>query len=280
MYSQVQNVEIYEFFDDVEYYIKIAKNAEGNVELSKPDCIAALSAFEGKCDSFVKSSRTYITDEIGAKRICEQFIKLYYSLKDNNKCINKGDFDYNKCSKFLNYWINFKLRKSIKNGDSTFCNVYGHLDGQLTGNEKYNIYLGFIDDIDKDDLYKMNILYNLYVNYSELKTIINTTPQQLKRSLLPFSTECCTYYIQAKYICNDDNNKESMFCQKLKSFKSKYNDLYNKFDGKRSQFSDNLLKLEECPNNKIITTAVTGSIIGLIPLLGILYKVSELNIKL
>ncbi|KMZ88484.1 hypothetical protein PVBG_05442 [Plasmodium vivax Brazil I] len=281
-YKYIKNAEIfitqiminsnkyYEFFENIEDYIEKGNLAESTAISSKS---------KSECDIFMASDGSYFKDKTIAKSICNEYINLGNSLHDL-ECISNSASDYKECSKFLNYWINFKLRKSIINEDNTFCHVYNSLESQITSIVDFNIFSFFIHNINKDDMKKMNILYSLYENYRKLKTIIEDTSQQNKRSLLPFSTECCTDYIQAKYICNDDNNKESKFCQKLKSFVSKYNNLYNKFDGKRPQFSDNLLKLEECPNNKIITTAVTGSIVGLIPLLGVLYKVTELNIKL
>ncbi|KMZ96416.1 hypothetical protein PVNG_05951, partial [Plasmodium vivax North Korean] len=80
------------------------------------------------------------------------------------------------------------------------------------------------------------------------------------------------------YICNDGNNiKNSKFCEKLNTFISKYKDLYTKVDNQGPEFSNNFIKLEECPNTKIITTAVTGTVVGLIPLLGVLYKFTPMG---
>ncbi|CAI7718372.1 Plasmodium vivax Vir protein, putative [Plasmodium vivax] len=268
----------YEFFDKIEDYIEKVKNAESNPQLSNAQSKFALSNAESKCNAFMESSKSHFMDKRTAKPICEQFVKLYYSLTDNNKCIKGVDPDYNKCSKFLNYWINFKLRKSIKNEDSTFCDVYGHLDGQLTNNDIYNIDLYFINDIDKDDLYKMNILYNLYENYNILNAIDYTNSEQDKRQLLTHSTACCPDYIKASYICNDDDeDKNPKFCEELETFKSKYHVLYQSVIKKGSDYSDYFMTLSNCPNSKIITTAVTGSIIGLIPLFGVLYKFTPLG---
>ncbi|KMZ82060.1 hypothetical protein PVIIG_06365 [Plasmodium vivax India VII] len=189
----------------------------------------------------MESSKSNFKDITTAKTICEQFIKLYNSLTD---CKTKSNTNpkYKKCSEFLNYWINFKLRKSIKNEDSTFCSVYNGLESQISGRDDFSTLLDFIYDINKDDLHKMNILYSLYENYSKLNDIIDSSSVP-KKQVLPHSTACCTDYIQAKYICNGGNNNSSTFCKKLGTFESEYEQLYQKFDEKRSQFSDNLIKL-------------------------------------
>ncbi|KMZ88828.1 hypothetical protein PVBG_05624 [Plasmodium vivax Brazil I] len=273
MCSQGSDEESYEFFEKIENYIEKAKSVESTTEYSKAD---------RGCNSFVVTSGSYFTDKERAKIICKQFIKLYDSLDD---CKSTSKIDpHRKCSKFLNYWMNFKLRESMKNEDASFCTVYNGLESQFTYTNEYNINLYVIYHIDKHELEKMNKLYNLYKKYSEINSIIVSKSDQKKQRLLTLSTQCCTDYIDASYICkpgNDNinsNNRE--FCEKLDNFKSKYDELDNNMVGDGYDFSDYFIKLSECPNNKIITTAVTGTLVGLIPLFGVLYKVSELNINL
>ncbi|KNA02188.1 hypothetical protein PVNG_06063 [Plasmodium vivax North Korean] len=220
---------------------------------------------------------SYFTDKERAKVICKQIIKLYDSL---NGCKNTSNSGYNiKCSKFLNYWINFKLRESMKNEDDSFCNVYNGIESQFTGPVEYIINLYLIYHIDSDELDKMNILYSLYDKYTDIDNILKNTSPVDKRSLLNLSTACCTDYIKAKYICNGDDNRNdnSKFCDELDSFRKKYENIYSRVNEKGPGISDYFIKLSECPNNKIITTAVTGSIIGLIPLLGVLYKFTPMG---
>ncbi|CAI7718039.1 PIR protein [Plasmodium vivax] len=260
--------ESYEFFENIEEYIEKAKSAESNTTSSNA---------ERECDSFMTFSGHIFRVKERAKIICEQYTNLYDLLTD---CKNKSgnNPNYNKCSEFLKYWVNFKLIESMKNEGHTVHHVYDLLEGQITSNVNNNINLNFICDINNEDLNKMNILYSLYENYSELKTIINTNPEEGKQKLLPLSSACCIDYIKANYICNDGNNiKNSKFCEKLNTFISKYKDLYTKVDNQGPEFSNNFIKLEECPNTKIITTAVTGTVVGLIPLLGVLYKFTPMG---
>ncbi|KMZ76816.1 hypothetical protein PVIIG_06338 [Plasmodium vivax India VII] len=269
--KQIPKDKSYEFFENIEKYIEIANSAESTTDFRKAN---------SGCNSFMESSGSYFKDKEKAKTICVQFIKLYDSLTDLTSNL-QTDSNYIKCKKFLIYWINFKLREGMKNEVDSICRVYDAIESQFTNNIDYEIHMDLIENINKDVLYKMNILYRLYLNYVKLKAIDYKNEEENKRQLLTHSTACCTHYIKASYICNDDNkDKNPEFCEKLEAFKSKYDDLERKVDDKGTDFSDYFIKLSECGNNKIITTAVTGSIIGLIPLFGVLYKVNELNIKL
>ncbi|SCA59621.1 Plasmodium vivax Vir protein, putative [Plasmodium vivax] len=280
MCSKAPKEGSYDFFKNIEKYIDIAKSAESNAELTKPESKAAWSKAEIKCNSFMESSKNYLKDKLTAKHICKQFIKLYYSLTDLNKCILHADTDYIICNNFLNYWINFKLRESVLNDDDSFCNSYNGIESQFTFIDEHDINLYKIYHIDKDELDKMNKLYNLYEKYSEINSIIVAKSEQDKQKLLTLSTQCCRDYNEASYICNPENNinnNNSKFCQELNKFKSKYNELDGKVREQASELSDYFIGLSECPNTKIITTAVTGSIIGLIPLVGVLYKFTPMG---
>ncbi|SCA59628.1 Plasmodium vivax Vir protein, putative [Plasmodium vivax] len=266
--TRSRDEEIYEFFENVVDYIKKAKSAESTSELSET---------ESGCNSFMQNFKSKFKVEETAKIICKQLIKLYKSLDSlKNKSVAEKNFK-NEC-RFFNYWVNFKISKSVINESNGIPYIFNGIESQFYSVFYNTLDLGAIYDINKHDLHKINILYNLYDNYSELKSIIETMFDGSKRSLLPFSTECCTNYIQAKYLCNDENkDNNTKFCDKLEDFNKKYDELYKTFDGKRSEFSNNLIKLQECPNTKIITTAVTGTVVGLIPLLGGLYKFTPMG---
>ncbi|VUZ99585.1 PIR protein [Plasmodium vivax] len=267
MCSQGSDEESYEFFEKIENYIEKAKSVESTTEYSEAD---------SGCNSFVVTSGSYFTDKERAKIICKQFIKLYDSL-DDCKSTSNSDL-HRKCSKFLKYWINFKLMKSMKNEDECVFNIYNALESQITGSVDFHIDLYFKEDINKDDLYKMNILYSLYEKYIDLSTILKELSNVDKQSLLSLSTACCTHYNEARYICDTSkNNNDSQFCRRLNIFESKYKSLYTDVDKLKPEVSDNFIRLSECPNNKIITTAVTGTVVGLIPLFGVLYKFTPMG---
>ncbi|GAB69840.1 hypothetical protein PCYB_005890 [Plasmodium cynomolgi strain B] len=157
-------------------------------------------------------------------------------------------------------------------------NIYDNIGDHFQHTNFYKKIFNLIYDINKDDLDKMNKLYSLYENYSKLNTIIDSNQDLDKQQLLTLSTACCTDYIKASYICNGGNNKNNnKFCEKLKAFKSKYEELYNKVDTNGFEISANFKKLTQCGNTNIVSTALVGTAVGLIPLLGVLYKFTPLG---
>ncbi|CAI7717603.1 Plasmodium vivax Vir protein, putative [Plasmodium vivax] len=261
--------ESYEFFDNIVNYIEKAKNGESTVGPSN---------YEDKCSSFMETSGSHTTDKETAKSICEEFVKLYYSLKDFKKCFPNGRPD-KICSNFLNYWINSKLRKIMKGEDNCVSHVYDLLESQFSADNDFNIKINdeYIYYIKKNDLKKMNILYNLYEKYTVLYNILDNSTNKDKELLLLHSTECCTYYLEADYMCNDgNNNNHSQFCTQLKKFETTYKELYDRVDGKGLEYTNNFKRLTQCDNNTV-STALIGTTVGLAPLLVGLYKFTPLR---
>ncbi|SCA60326.1 VIR protein [Plasmodium vivax] len=267
--NRIPTEESYEFFENIVKYIEKAKSAE--IDAPSPKA-------QRECKSFMDSYGSDFTSKETAKIICEQFIKLYDSLLTGLKCISERDTDYGKCSKFLNYWVNFKFEDNVQYIEDPVCNIYNFLESRITDSNDNMLILEFIYDINKDEFYKMRILYRLYEKYIELDNILKEKTKVDKESLYSLSIGCCPDYIKASYMCSDDNkNKNHEFCKKLDTFKSKYANLDNKVVGDGYDFSDYFIKLSECPNTKIIATAVTGTVVGLIPLLGVLYKFTPMG---
>ncbi|CAI7719409.1 PIR protein [Plasmodium vivax] len=259
-----KEVDSYDFFENIENYIDKVNDAQS-------------SSSDGEfadCDNFSEAYRSSFKDKQIAKSLCEQLIKIYKSLNNSGttpKCSNNNK---NGCG-FFNYWVNFKISKDMINGRNCINEIYDGFESQCPNDFGAALDPGIIYNINKDELYKMNILYSLYDKYTQLDTILKNTSQVDKQSLLNLSNACCSDYNQASYICNGDNN--STFCTKLKSFDLKYEQLYSKLVGQGYDFSDYFTKLSECPNTKIIATAVTGTVVGLIPLVGVLYKFTPMG---
>ncbi|KMZ96373.1 hypothetical protein PVNG_06150 [Plasmodium vivax North Korean] len=254
----------YDFFNNIDKYITEAKKIENPIPPNTP---------LANCDDF--STQHTLGNKEKAKSLCNSFAKL------NQYLVNIKTSVLNPCN-FLNYWLNSELSQTWFSEDDCISFVYNGMDSQLFTNKEYSSLYCQLYNISKVELNKMNKLYNFYKNYSKLNTIIDSETEPNKQEILALSTQCCTDYNDVSYICNpgNNNNNNQKFCEKLNEYKSKYEELYQKVDAKPSEISNNFIKLSDCPNNKIISTAVTGSIIGLIPLVGVLYKVSELNIIL
>ncbi|EDL42663.1 variable surface protein Vir30, putative [Plasmodium vivax] len=256
----------YDFFDNISNYMKDGKSIE--------DTVRSVDASK-YCDSFSSATASQLGDKENAKYICEIFTKLCNHFPNCKK--QEQNTSYKQNCGLLNYWLNMKLNDDKINGKTCVLEIENTIQSQCSDIFEFNFdSLNFLYDIKKEELHKMNILYSLYQNYSKLKNIIENKSGPEKTSLLPHSTACCADYNKAKYICSDDNNKIT-FCKKLVTFESKYDELYNTFKGKKSEFSDDLIKLSECTDNKIITTAVTGTVVGLIPLFGVLYKFTPMG---
>ncbi|KMZ96360.1 hypothetical protein PVNG_06230 [Plasmodium vivax North Korean] len=254
---------MYGFFENINRYIKDGKS----IELTRP-----VESAEG-CSSFSERWSNEPDNKKIAKNICDNLVRLYKYLS-NEKADYKSDINYEKDLAYIRYWVNWKIYKGNFKDNISVSFFYDLVESHALGKLNNYIYINIINNINENELNKMNILYNLFEKYSELKSIVDTNLEHGKHSLLPLSTACCTHYIKANYICNGDNkNNNPKFCDKLVTFESQYEQLYNEVLQKGSDYYKNFIKLSECPNNKIITTAVTGTVVGLIPLLGVLYKV-------
>ncbi|SCA59949.1 Plasmodium vivax Vir protein, putative [Plasmodium vivax] len=252
--------DIYDFFNNVSMYI---------IEEMKNVSPIPSNSLPRDCDNFSKQHNKLGNKE-KVKDLCISFVILNKLLKSIQTD------DHNHCN-FLNYWLNSELSKNWFSENNIMSDVFLGIESQIFNNNEYKLLECTFCNINKDELNKMKILYSLYENYSKLNAIEYTNSEQ-NTQVLTLSTACCTDYIKVSYICNGDNKKNNAeFCEKLEGFELKYNELFKKFDGPSSEFSHNLIKLEECPNPKIITTAVTGSIVGLIPLLGVLYKFTPMG---
>ncbi|VVA00161.1 PIR protein [Plasmodium vivax] len=254
--DKIINYETYDFFENAINYIDISDNLESSsIQLDKGD----------DCTSF-SSEYTSSNLKIG-ENVCKLFIKLYKSL---NNVTNRSHGDYKKEWHFLNYWLNINISKSKLN--ETTC-ATEFFDG-LSHHCWHTLGIDFpppssIYNITEENLKKMSLLYGLYENYRILNNILITSPQDKPGLLLEPSTKCCSDYAEANYLCNGKGDK---FCEELQKFKSTYQDLYDTEIGKHPEYMNNFKKLSECKKNNVMSTALIGTTVGLVPLLMGLYK--------
>ncbi|SCA83375.1 Plasmodium vivax Vir protein, putative [Plasmodium vivax] len=268
MTNEKQKTEkVYDFFEEIGRYIIDGKSIEDTIPTGESS---------SDCDTFSEYWGSRSGNKVMAKYICDHLVSLYNYLS-NKKAEYINDSNYQKDFAFLNYWINWKIYGDF-NENISAKNFYDNVESHALHNLQYYLTNTLIHDIDKDDLNKMNKLYNLYEKYSKLNAVIDNKLYLDKESFLSLSIACCTDYNYISYLCNDSNeNNNSIFCQKLKTFQTKYEQLHNNVGQKKPDFSDSLIKLSECPNNKIISTAVTVTVVGLIPLIGVLYKFTPMG---
>ncbi|KMZ88841.1 hypothetical protein PVBG_05637 [Plasmodium vivax Brazil I] len=249
---------IYDFFDNIITYLE----KEGGVKID-----ANPLDINDNCDSF---SEMYTPKHIHAgKNICKLFVKLYKSLIK----VNNGSYEqYKKEWNFLNYWLNFNISKNKLNTitcAAKFSEGFSNHCMHTLGFEfppASSIY-----NIREDELIKMSLLYGLYENYRKINDILSDSQQNKSDLLLEHCTECCSRYIKANYFCKAEQNK---FCLQLDKFKNKYEELYCKLDGKSPEYLNNFMKLSQCKDNNVLSTALIGTTVGLVPILMGLYKVN------
>ncbi|KMZ89811.1 hypothetical protein PVMG_06166 [Plasmodium vivax Mauritania I] len=254
---------MYDFFDNILTYVKETEKVEGD---------ASSDNEYDECHGF---SRVHVEQHVEeGKKVCEHFIKLYNSLPNIKK---KGDPNYEKDLKFLNYWLNFKLIQSRINETTCVNNFASLMEGYLWGPLPSYYSSDFAYNIKEEDLNKMNILYNLYKNYSKIQSALQNEPCKPEDLKLDCSNECFLEYKLHRSRCRGVQNK---FCKELETFKTNYENLYEKVEAKGKDCSKFFKRLPENENSNIISISLLGSGLGSISLFGILYKVKELNIEL
>ncbi|KNA01532.1 hypothetical protein PVNG_05553 [Plasmodium vivax North Korean] len=206
-----------------------------------------------------------------AKDICKDFTELYSSLplyKNNGKC----DPNHKNDCKFLNYWLNSKLRENNIYRNVCVNEFYNNMERQCKDIIPVVTSLDYIYDIYEDDLNKMNKLYKLHEQISKIYSILIKDSEEEPNSSLSLSEESLEYYRIFSPMCNG-NSRE--FCKALQDFKDKYKELYSIFQRRGEKYTKYYIELPEV-NNNIILTPLLCTVGGLIPLLGILYKVKKL----
>ncbi|SCA83574.1 VIR protein [Plasmodium vivax] len=256
--------ESYKFFEDIDGYIE-KSNAVENTDID-PEYFSA-------CTSFSKNWETKLKNKETAKRICGKYIKLYeslYYLKNNLKTHSNYKID----CRFLNYWINSKLNNKVIDDNICVSTFYITLESHCSENFQHVLSSCEMYNINKDELDKITILYNLHNKRNEINTIINSQRDLERSKLNELSSECSTKYKKGLAMCH---NKDDKFCELLENFKKKYEELYPTVETKGHDYSKYFKRLSGYENSNIISTAVTGSIVGLIPLMGILYKYTPMG---
>ncbi|EDL42628.1 variable surface protein Vir30, truncated, putative, partial [Plasmodium vivax] len=189
----------YDFFKNIERYIKDGKSIEDIIPTVVPS---------SDCNSFSKIWGIKSGNEIMAKNICNILVSIYKYFKNGNDRYG-FESNYKEDFTFLNYWVNWKIHEGMFNENTTVKDFYDYIGSHALSELNYDVSNTLIYDIDKDDLYKLNILYSLYEKYSKLNAITYDNLDQDKQSLYSHSTACCNDYNKAKYICNDDNKNNN-----------------------------------------------------------------------
>ncbi|SCA60443.1 hypothetical protein PVT01_000107100 [Plasmodium vivax] len=207
----------YAFFEEMNLTImyKSMKSIKSNIE-------QGLSA---EYISYIECDKISIEEK--AKVVCKKFnnlINLLYSNRPKRVFLFFPNiYDY----KYLSYWLLQEfMRNEIKFSDisENFYNNIKNSNNNFFSKESLKRVVENIQDMNFEE---MEILYNLYENYSEIKTIISSGTQKVKGSCNQFSVKCHHFYELGIQKCSDNS---SDLYKALHSFKESYESSF-KFPG-------------------------------------------------
>ncbi|SBS94474.1 PIR protein [Plasmodium ovale] len=185
---------------------------------------------EQNCDN-LSTSMTFSENEL-AKNICQEFkflcksfSKYHYKKESENYAFSNYDYD------FLNYWLNDKLRKNIKNGLIKVKEFYEEIK-RRDGNFLYtpNDLEKYLHVIDPDILENMKLLYKLYDNAVIIINMMRSQDypdgkqeeeqeKEEQKSCSEYTKECDENYQKAMDRCLNSNVD---FYNALKLFRDSY----------------------------------------------------------
>ncbi|CAG9485762.1 unnamed protein product [Plasmodium vivax] len=202
--------ENYDFFEKVDIYIKYAdeiKTSTTGSDVSE-DCTSLL---RGRYTS---------GNRLVTRNICEEFLKLYKFLKTHQ-------LDQQNYKRFLNYWLNFRLSEGKHNENICVKQFYDDMESYCVKTFEFVVLLDVIYDLDKGELDKMNILYNLYYNYYKIFKDDNIVCDG-KSTCSQYTKNCLKYYGDGIIKC--PNRETDNFCRELDDFRDKYEQLRKRTD--------------------------------------------------
>ncbi|SBT84042.1 PIR protein [Plasmodium ovale] len=126
---------------------------------------------------------------------------------------------------YLNYWINFLLKKNSSNSSICVETFYKKLKAYDQTFDKNNTLNDKIYDIKNEALQDMNILNNLYTYYGNIYSKITDSSLTGQQSSCSDDNQKCIEKYQ-KFILNcPDTGNNTPFCTELSNFKKKYDEL-------------------------------------------------------
>ncbi|SBT83988.1 PIR protein [Plasmodium ovale] len=204
---------LYSFFEGTSDYAEKAKSAEN-------DSIS--SDYTYGCDNFSKDVGNSNVDLVDYCKKFKYFFHLIYSKR------RLGQPDHNENSyKYLNYWINYLLKKNSSNSSICVETFYNNLKTYDTSFDNENALKDKIYDIKKDALQYMNILNNLHTYYDSIYSkITDSTVKGMQSSCSNDNQKCIEKYEEVILNCPDPVNT-TPFCTALRNFKENYEMLQN-----------------------------------------------------
>ncbi|SBT00638.1 PIR Superfamily Protein, partial [Plasmodium ovale curtisi] len=203
--------ENYSFLQSTSDYAGKANKAENDSNSSN---------YSTGCDKFSDDVGTSNVDLVG---YCKKF-KYFFHLISSNRRLVQSDNDEN-AYKYLNYWINYLLKKKSSNSPicvKTFYNKLKKYDTSFDNEKKLN---DKIYDIKNVVLQNMDILYDLYTYYEKIYSkITDSKVTGTQSSCSDDNQKCINKYEEVILNCPDNGNS-TPFCTALSNFKENYEKL-------------------------------------------------------
>ncbi|SBS93306.1 PIR Superfamily Protein [Plasmodium ovale curtisi] len=205
--------EDYSFFEGASDYAEKANKAE-NCSIS-PE-------YSSGCDLFLND---FGTSKVELVDYCKRF-KYFFDLISSQRKLGKRDHDKN-AYKYLNYWINYLLKKNSSKSSICAQTFYKNLKKYDQTFDKENTLNDQIYDIKNDVLHYMNIFNNLYTYYEKIYSkITDSSVTYQQSSCSDDNLKCIEKYEEVILNCPDHNNN-TPFCTALSNFKKNYENLKN-----------------------------------------------------
>ncbi|KMZ88865.1 hypothetical protein PVBG_06261 [Plasmodium vivax Brazil I] len=225
------------------------------------------------------------SENSSAQDICKEFTLLHESISEHSAIVNPKDkkFSPGDCD-FLNYWLNDKLRKNVKDGDKIdvkgfYNEIRKNKESKISANEDLENYMY---NIDPEILNNMELLYDLYDNDRKILNML-LNPDESKEDNNPcsfYTQNCHEKYDEAINRCYGIYDE---FYKALKDFKSSYN--YTIVQGEEDRYNCrgniNFLLPEYDPvlqreKTKIMLIQGSTSFLMLILTFPLIYKVKKI----
>ncbi|SCA60272.1 hypothetical protein, conserved [Plasmodium vivax] len=200
----------YDFFKRIEEYIENEQAAE--------TLYVPVNTSEA-CNSFKRDSNFHMITN--PEIICKKFKNLFNTLSSFKS--NLQNNHYNSDCRFINYWLNNKLRNDGTN-DSNYVKKFYEKLQEDNDFDKDKLLKNNIYDINYVDLKNLRVLYNLYDNLYKITAIIGNKPVSKSYTCAYYTSTCVEEYKEAKILCNDE---DSIFCKALDEFRASYISVQN-----------------------------------------------------
>ncbi|CAI7722603.1 PIR protein [Plasmodium vivax] len=200
--------DYYEIFKDIQKYVHysdFSKN-KGVLDGFKPPCVKLLE----------NSDHPFVVPNL---LDCQIFLYMIKLVKNSS-----GNMLNNINCKFLNFWINAKLRTYEQ--DKTICvkTLYSKL-ASFDESIKDDNLLKNLNNIDNNIFENVNILYKLYEFYYKIYKKTDDSISCNGEICKQLTDSCFNEYKKGIINCPND---QSEFCRLLKQFESQYKLLKNK----------------------------------------------------